>query len=176
MNSESKSVSIFGITEFSNLNLDYRFKFELKDTEDYLKKNELYIRCLCIKGFQKQSCESLLKFNNLHVSMLKILPDKNNLECFNKLSLSMQNTIRYLSIGFNFKNTPLNAKQGMKAGEKLSLTIEKLPFLESLVVWGYPITTTFEALSKIKTNLQSIKIFLKKPKNFMFDQKVGELH
>ena len=170
--SEDKEI----VSQYSNWRLDYRFMFEWQDKEDHLKKSEWMIRCLSLKGFQKEKWESLLEWNKLKVSMLKIGPNFNNLDWFIKLTPNMQSTIKYFSIGYNFRDKPLNTKQGMKAAEGLALTLEKLPSLESLVVWGYPITTTVEALSKTKTKLQSVKIIWGAVRNFMFDEKVGELH
>ena len=168
--------NINDIIEISNLKLDYRFKSDIQDIEDYLKKARASIRWLSLKGFQKDKWESLLEWNNLNVNILKIRPKLNNLDWFNKLSPNMQKSIRHLSIGYNFKDKPLNTKQGMKSGDGLWNTIEKLPHLISLTLWGYPITTAFEALSKAKCKLQLLKVFSQGNRNFIFDESVGELH
>lgn len=88
----------------------------------------------------------------------------------------MAKTIKYFSIGYNFKDKPLNTKQGMKAAEELRTTLQTLTSLESFVVWGYPVSTTVEVLSKVKPKLHSVKIISGAFINFMFDEKVGELH
>ena len=88
----------------------------------------------------------------------------------------MTQNIKHFSIGFNFKDKPLNTNQGNKAAEGLRKTLEFLPNLEVLTVWGYPISTTMETLSKCKHKISTCKIIAGCNRTYMFDRKPGELH
>jgi hypothetical protein len=111
----------------------------------------------------------------MNVEGLRVNPVKNHLDLFEKIDPKLE-MIKYLTIGFNFKDKPLNTNQGNKAAEGLAKTLMMLPNLVCLTVWGYPISTTMEALTRIKKLPSEVRIIAGCYRTFLFNHKPGELH
>ena len=132
------------LKKYSNCRLDYRFKFEYLEKEKHLLGSQCKIRSMSIKGYNKDRYNDIFELNKWNVTVLRVSPIQNNLDLFEKMSQNFERSIKCLTIGFNFDTQPLNTFQAMKSGESLVKTIERLPNLQMLTVWGYPISTAIE--------------------------------
>ncbi|CAI2385519.1 unnamed protein product [Moneuplotes crassus] len=164
---------------FPHFTIDFRLCEENEENvKELTVKKNLAIRCLSIKGYDRLEDDHNKELQKLSLkcNMLKIWPLVPKLSMSECLSSLYSSGVKYLCIGYEFKNEAISAKETEIQGKFFQKLLMQFSQLKYLVVWGFPVTTVLTALNLHRKVLDCLKIVTGPYRNYYFDDKIGEIH
>ena len=162
---------------FTTFQIDFRLGEEEEEKiKDLNEKGQGEIRWLNIKGYDRLKDSKHLDGFKLKVTIFKLFPHFPKLTISDQLSTSFTETIKYLWIGYDFRNEQLSTKQAELQGKFFKKNLDCFPNLKYLMIWGFPISSVLLALSLLNKSLDCLKIVAGSYRNYHFDKRMGEIH
>jgi hypothetical protein len=176
-NPESRDKAIFCGNYFTTFLIDFRLGEEEEEKlRDLEHKKEGEIRTLFMKGYDRMRDYKRLDEFKMKVTAFKLWPQFPKLSVGDRISINFTETIKYLCIGYDFKNDQLSTKQAEIQGKSFTRSLKHFPNLKYLMVWGFPLSSVLLALSLYKMPLECLKVVAGSYHNYHFDSTIGELH
>ena len=176
-NPESKEWLALQGNYFTTFQIDFRLGEEEEEKfKDLNEKGEGAIRMFIVKGYDRLKDWKYLDTFKLKVTQFKLFPHFPKLSISEQLSTWFTETIKYLWIGYDFRNEQLSTKQAELQGRFFKKNLEHFPNLKFLMIWGFPISSVLLALSLMNRSLDCLKIVAGSYRNYHFDKRIGEIH